>query len=180
MHHSCEATAICPTSLEMRPCTCSDKYVSARLGLDALIAAHCHPWPLLCITPLAPSRALLHPALIALAALLLGAAALCTPSTGPSVWPVLAHTLERAVHCRASRPDGRCMGPPSTLTDPQAADQRPCALLIPVALDVLTRQRAYNRARVELLREPEELPNTSVSNREEETPNIHLTAHLRL
>ena len=109
-------------------------------SLDTPIMAHYHPRLLLCITPLAPSRASLHPASIALVAL-------CTPSTEPPVRPVLTHTLERAAHCRVSKPDGRCIEPPSTLMDPRAADQRPCALLIPVALDASTRQRSRSRIR---------------------------------
>ena len=46
--------------------------------LHTPIAVHCHRWPLFCITPLAPSRASLHPASIALAAL-------CTLSTASPV-----------------------------------------------------------------------------------------------
>ena len=48
MRHCCEAIAICPTSLEMRPCMCTGRRVSARFGLDALIVVLRHPWSLLC------------------------------------------------------------------------------------------------------------------------------------
>ena len=119
MRQSYAAATISPTSLEVRPCMCNDRCESALFhpahaycGTLSSLAAPLHHSP-------DPSRASLHPALIPFAAL-------CTPSTGPPVRPVLAHTLERAAHYRASGPDGHCMGPPSTLTDPRVAGQGPC------------------------------------------------------
>ncbi|ESU42305.1 Chromosome segregation ATPase [Giardia duodenalis] len=110
-----ETAPICPTSLKMWPCMCSGRRASAHPSLYTPIAALHHPWPLLCITPLAQSRVSLHPAPIAFAALSLGATTLCTPSTGPPVQPVLARQqLAGATHYQASGLDGHCIESPNT------------------------------------------------------------------
>ena len=80
-----EATAISPTSLEMRPCMCNDRCESALFhpahaycGTLSSLAAPLHHSP-------DPSRVPLHPAPIALAALSLVAAALCDPCSHTNI-----------------------------------------------------------------------------------------------
>ena len=118
MRHCCEAIAICPTSLEMRPCMCTGRRVSARFGLDALIVVLRHPWSLLCTvlltrlerhciqhrSPSQPCRLLQRPCTTRARTL--------TPQRGGSLPGLEAR---RALH-RASK----------HATDPRAAGHGPC------------------------------------------------------